>query len=1592
MPGKTFNLNNSQNSAGETDDITGTPRVDTFRGASDESFDSADTLDGAGSIDKLIANYTIERAPDGTNGPNSGDDSIAGITESIEQVFVDASLTQNNAEGDAEDDFAFDVTDMDGVNQLWNDGSSNTSNNDGSSDNDTAIFDNVSQDTTVGLRDTGFATQVNFSDTSGRGDTASFVADGISGTSAPQSGDSGDQQEFALTANGIETFDIETTGDASTINGVKGDSVETVNISGDADVTLSGLADNITTVDAGGGDATEARVTETAIAISKSGSKIQDGETVSLDIGGETATATLAGEADFQTDTVSFAIRDKTVTLTVAPEPDGSGVNAAVDVGGNTTAETFPVDLDAGRIAAPLAAAIAELPNVEQASADGATVTVTAAADADVAATNFTDNTSADLSSNVTVVSEASLPVLAGDLDITAGSTDVDLTGGTGDDVFRFGPNLSSADTVDGGGGQDALLSSSGAVGGSTFDNVSNVEILSVSDRSDATVNVSTLGDAFETVNFALTDTNNTSQKRDVTANGLDSDNSVNVTSANLANGNSNTANQLNALGTVELNLSNASGSSDSLTLNIDNNNTTPRVDSNVSAFSDVTGEFAVSQVDAAGVETFTIDSTGSLGPNQIGQLNVDDATTINIAGDQQVTIDDVNTANLSAGDAVTFDASGAAGTLAVTFDGNRDHDVTATSSDDRVTFSSHFDDDDAVDGGNGVDSVTAERIDGDIGDAALSNVERATFQLAGGGANADTISLGQTAGLASVELDINDALQAKATLEGVSAGTSVGITNAGNAGEGGPNSAPSNSIDSSNILIAGDSGVTSLDVLLGADGADGRAVAATFAARNNNGVDGNDGDAGEGLNLDSNELVIDGSIEHTTLTVEGEGGDGSSQANGGTTNTNDDGGDGDDVATTLHQLTGSGLTAATLNLSNSADFTLDNLEADSLETLTLVGGSSADDVDTVTIDDQGAGATASLTKLDASGLDARLQLGSPGTAVEFANGASVTGTDKNDTVYANIDGPGTVALDAGDQESSGGDNLKLTGTQTDQIIIDLSQTDQMPVVNGNPESAVQTGFENVDASAVTPNGPPLSVEITASDAANRITGSSARDRIDGGAGDDTLTGLAGRDELVGGGGADTFRLTAVGDSQVADGDLSNLDTIKDLSFDDGDTLDLEFVSSDANVDILNSVSTFLSNSNILTDLNTGFTGSTNSGAVEAQIIDNGTEGPPSRSFLVVDQDDDGDIDGNDPHVEVTGFSGTLEAADLDKSATGGGGAGVDGGVDVVAGNLDALDGSEFGSNGITVFDWDGSDTNQADNAADIVRLTSSVGTGTNWSNAVSSLGGNGITYGGSGGDVLVAFGDGNGNTQIGAVDTASDASNEIQGSDTYTELFEITGQSVDDFGAGDLGTAADNTLVGSSNADTVTAGSGAQTLNGAGGGDDLSGGTGKDTVNGGGEGDTLTGGADGDTLTGGSGSDRFVYGGQDDSSPSGSSDIAGVDEITDFDATDDAEVIDLSGVNLSGTNPEMTNVFDDGISNTVDESTLANDINAIVTFLGENQTHISVFTVDSGDVAQETYAAVDVDGDGTFDASPDMLIQVTGTNPSDFSTDDFVF
>ena len=236
-----------------------------------------------------------------------------------------------------------------------------------------------------------------------------------------------------------------------------------------------------------------------------------------------------------------------------------------------------------------------------------------------------------------------------------------------------------------------------------------------------------------------------------------------------------------------------------------------------------------------------------------------------------------------------------------------------------------------------------------------------------------------------------------------------------------------------------------------------------------------------------------------------------------------------------------------------------------------------------------------------------------------------------------------------------------------------------------------------------------------------------------------------------------------------------------------------------------------------------------------------------------------------------------------------------------------------------------------------------------------------------------------------------------------------------------------------------MVGGAGADTFTGGGGDDELEGNGGKDTLNGGAGGDTIVGGAGADTLTGGGGINVFDYGSASESR------MSAYDTITDWAAGDNT--ISLGKATYDGLHRVATGVTvlreltgEAAINSTDGDNapgaaagTADATHDSLMAFLGNGDgvfetagaagtgltaaaasSQHSITTVvdtyhrmplatetanvdtdgdgnDDSVVATRTWVLIDVNADGDFDASVDMVIALAGTvdlndNGSDFT------
>lgn len=187
-----------------------------------------------------------------------------------------------------------------------------------------------------------------------------------------------------------------------------------------------------------------------------------------------------------------------------------------------------------------------------------------------------------------------------------------------------------------------------------------------------------------------------------------------------------------------------------------------------------------------------------------------------------------------------------------------------------------------------------------------------------------------------------------------------------------------------------------------------------------------------------------------------------------------------------------------TLNITNKATGGVASIQLDGV---TATSGSAT----AVTV--AGAGAStltsmsSSITSVNASTATGALTIAA---ADRTSSAMTITGGEGADSIAMK----NTADVLTG---GAGSDTLKVSYTAIlGGIQVDLSATDVITSIDGATNSAVQTGFENVDLSAYAGFG----AVVTGSTGANTIVGTASADNITGGLGADNITGGAGNDQI----------------------------------------------------------------------------------------------------------------------------------------------------------------------------------------------------------------------------------------------------------------------------------------------------------------------------------------------------------------------------------------------------------------------------------------------------------------------------------------------
>jgi len=297
-----------------------------------------------------------------------------------------------------------------------------------------------------------------------------------------------------------------------------------------------------------------------------------------------------------------------------------------------------------------------------------------------------------------------------GDLTVELPANEVTFTGGTGADTITMSSaSLTNKDSVDGGAGADTLsLTAATAAYGSVATGktlaVSNVETLALATGAESNaIDFDLFATPADFTKVAIT---SSLDAADITLTDIQTD------TVSIRNTNNGTVADTLAIFTYDK--KDSTSTSDSATFEITNRDTTET--------------FTISAFTASGIENITFDvEGGSQGDVTVSALTAAAAESVTIKGDADLTLPAFGT------NVVTLAAGDATGDLSVTFAGAN---VTATtgSGADTIAFGTSLNDDDTIDGGAGIDTVTVGNVATSAAvniDLAMSNVERFTHTQA---------------------------------------------------------------------------------------------------------------------------------------------------------------------------------------------------------------------------------------------------------------------------------------------------------------------------------------------------------------------------------------------------------------------------------------------------------------------------------------------------------------------------------------------------------------------------------------------------------------------------------------------------------------------------------------------------------------------------------------------------------------------------------------------------------------------------------------------------------------------------------------------
>ena len=306
--------------------------------------------------------------------------------------------------------------------------------------------------------------------------------------------------------------------------------------------------------------------------------------------------------------------------------------------------------------------------------------------------------------------------------DSVAGETTV--TGGSGDDEFNFGANLEEDDVIVGGTGTDTLVVTGDATpfGGPGEGDiaVSGVETLEInSEDDDNALDFDVFANPAEITTVIV---NSTDEGDEVTLN------DTQASTFTINNGSDNTAEDI---ASVVIDLKDATGTTDAITINLNNTQTGDAGEQDDFA---ITTGITANDIETINLNTSFVSDESTAEVVTLAALTTDDATTLNISGTADLTI----TAALDT-DIETI-TSTSTGDTTLTLSGG-DVAYTGGSGVDTLNFGTSLTAADTVDGGDGTDVVNATFNSGTVTPANFSNVETFNATFSGGALNASGLT-----------------------------------------------------------------------------------------------------------------------------------------------------------------------------------------------------------------------------------------------------------------------------------------------------------------------------------------------------------------------------------------------------------------------------------------------------------------------------------------------------------------------------------------------------------------------------------------------------------------------------------------------------------------------------------------------------------------------------------------------------------------------------------------------------------------------------------------------------------------------------------